>query len=207
VTTERAGDAIRLEQLWKGEFGDAYVNRNVAEIPERAMFWRRFLDEFETRTVLEVGCAHGENLSHIAHLLNQATVIGFDINESALRAVRTATPANAILGSARQLPFRDRSCDLVFTVGLLIHQPDSTLPLVMSEIVRCSSRWVVCGEYHSDTPTDIEYRGHRSILFKRDYGALYQRLFPDLRIVETRELTKESDGFDRVTLVILERPD
>jgi SAM-dependent methyltransferase len=41
---------------------------------------------------------------------------------------------------ARELPFRDAWFDLVFTVGLLIHIPEESLPLVMSEVVRTIHR-------------------------------------------------------------------
>jgi hypothetical protein len=110
-----------------------------------------------------------------------------------------------VRGSARALPFVDRSFDLVFTVALLIHQPDDTLRDVMAEIVRCSSRWVLCGEYVAEETTDVNYRGMSGILLKRDYGRLYQEFFPELVLREEGFLTRD-DGFDRVTYWVFERP-
>ena len=40
--------------------------------------------------------------------------------------------------------------DLTFTTGVLIHQPPDSLPIVMNEIVRCSRRYVLCGEYYAE---------------------------------------------------------
>ena len=106
---------------------------------------------------------------------------------------------------ARDRPCPDYSVDLVVTGDLLIHIPDGTLQQLMSELVRVSARWVLSGEYHADEPTEITYRGHEHVLFKRDYGALYQEWFPHLRLAEDRFLTKD-EGFDRVTYQVFEKP-
>jgi pseudaminic acid biosynthesis-associated methylase len=203
TTTPRRADD--LEQLWAGEFGDAYVTRNHVAVDERAGFWDRILGQYPSRRVLEVGPAHGENLRHLARSIPPHDLWGVDINDQALEAMRQVVPgSNGVWGIARELPFRDRYFDLVLTVGLLIHQPDDTLPLVMGEIVRCSNRWVLCGEYQADETTDVNYRGMPGVLLKRDYGRIYQELFPDLELREEGFLTREH-GFDRVTYQVFER--
>jgi pseudaminic acid biosynthesis-associated methylase len=197
--------ATDLESLWSGEFGDAYVDRNSVEVPERSEFWRGVLARFPTQSVLEVGCAHGENLRHLSQLLAPHEVWGVDLNASALAAVPQVAPGtNAAWALARDLPFRDRFFDMVFTVGLLIHMPEGTLDTVMREIVRCSRRWVLCGEYQSDKTVDINYRDRPGILFKRDYGRLYQDVVPELALRESGYLERDQ-GFDRVTYWIFER--
>jgi spore coat polysaccharide biosynthesis protein SpsF len=197
--------ADELEDLWSGEFGDAYVGRNSGAVDARAEFWARMARQYPFRRALELGCANGENLRHLAGLLPAHHLWGIDINQQALATARAAAPGvNAVWGAARELPFRDRHFDLVFTVALLIHQPDSTLPIVMSEIVRCSNRWILCGEYVAEETTDVNYRGMTGILLKRDYGRLYQDLFPELTLREEGFLTRD-DGFDRVTYWVFER--
>ena len=204
--TDASRDAGSLEELWKGEFGDAYVERNTVAVDARGRFWAKVRGQYPFDRVLEVGCAHGENLRHLASAIDPHDLYGLDINDRAVAGVHRAVPgANALWGAARQLPFRDQYFDAVFTVALLIHQPPATLPLVMSEIVRCSRRWVMCGEYHADEETTIEWRGTTDALYKRDYGALYQELFPELQHRQTLELTKDDDGFDRVTFHVFER--
>ena len=85
---------------------------------------------------------------------------------------------------ARELPVADRSVDLVFTMGVLIHQPEETLVKVMSEMVRVSRRYVLCGEYYDATTVEVPYRGHEGALFRRDYGGLFEELFPyELQLV------------------------
>ncbi len=199
-------EAQRLEQLWGGDFGDAYVERNRAAGEHRASFWSAILTEFPVQYVLEVGCNLGGNLQHIAAQLPPEQVYGVDINQKALAELhRAVSGVNALYSPARDLPFRDRRFDLVFTMGVLIHQPEVTLPLVMAEIVRCSRRYILCGEYYAETTVEVPYRGHSGALFKRDYGRMYQELFPELRL-QRQGLLTHAEGWDDVTYWIFEKP-
>ena len=198
-------EAERLERLWEGEFGDAYVERNRSAWEKRAPFWQDVMTRYKPSSVLEVGCNVGPNLRWIAAHLPAQHVYGVDINRGALEELRRNLPGvNAIWSPARELPFRDRWFDLVFTMGVLIHQPSDTLPLVMSEIVRCSRRYVLCGEYFAPETTEVEYRGQAGALFKRDFGGLYQQWFPGLVVRHSGFLSREQ-GWDDVTYWILEK--
>jgi pseudaminic acid biosynthesis-associated methylase len=191
--------------LWSEEFGDAYVERNRAAGEPRAPFWKDILSEFSVQRVLEIGCNVGTNLRWIASAIPPQNVYGIDINLKSLDELHRAWPAvNALWSPARELPFRDRWFDLVFTIGVLIHQPDSTLPLVMAEIVRCSRRYVLCGEYYAEQTTEVPYRGQAGALFKRDYGRLYQELFPELVLRKQGFLGRDS-SWDDVTYWIFEK--
>jgi spore coat polysaccharide biosynthesis protein SpsF len=130
---------------------------------------------------------------------------GVDINQEALARLRADVPGvNAVTSTARDLPFRDGWFDLSFTTGVLIHQPESTLPLVMAEIARVSRRYVLCGEYHASETEEVPYRGQPGSLFKRDYGTLYRELFPELRLVEQGFLSRDQ-GWDDVTWWLFEK--
>lgn len=205
--TERADppEAVRLESVWAGEFGDAYVARNATLDERRLSFWRSVLEGAPIRSVLEVGCGQGGNLRPIGSILRPQDVWGVDINADAVdRARRNAPGTNAVHSVARNLPFRDASFDLVFTVGVLIHQPEETLVRVMTEIVRCSRRFVLWGEYQSAETVEVPYRDVPGALFKRDYGRIYGSVFPELSVVSEGYLGPDS-GFDRVTWQLLER--
>jgi pseudaminic acid biosynthesis-associated methylase len=198
-------EAERLERLWEGEFGDEYVDRNRAAGEKRAPFWQNVIAKYHPRSVLEVGCNIGTNLRWIASHIPERNVYGVDVNRKALEELHRSLPGvNAIWSQARELPFRDRWFDLVFTTGVLIHQPPDTLPIVMSEIVRCSRRFVLCGEYYSADPTEVAYRGQPGALFKRDFGGLFQQLFPGL-VLRQQGLLSREEGWDDVTYWILER--
>jgi pseudaminic acid biosynthesis-associated methylase len=198
-------EAPRLEGLWRGDFGDAYVRRNATLDDRRGLFWAELLAGRDIASALEVGCGQGGNLRHIAAVLPPEAVWGVDVNaEARARARANAPGTNVVAALARALPFRDGMVDLAMTVGVLIHQPDATLPLVMAELVRVSRRYVLWAEYHADETTEIPYHGQQGALLKRDYGRIYHELFPELE-VDREGFLGEDAGFDRVTWQLLRK--
>jgi len=205
MTDSEPREATRLEELWAGEFGGAYADRNRVLDERRAAFWTGLLERYPIRSVLEVGCGQGGNLAPIARVLAPADVWGVDLNLMALARAREHAPGiNVVTARGRHLPFRDGLVDLAFTVGVLIHQPDESMPDVMAELVRCSGRYVLWAEYHAPTSEAVPYHGQEGALFRRDYGALYAQQHPELSVVEEGFLDKD-EGFDRVTWQLLER--
>ena len=200
---EPESTAERLEEFWVGEFGDAYTQRNRNSIDRRG-FWQALLDTHPFESALEVGCNAGENLIVLGEALDERRLAGIDVNDGALELARAALPhADLRRTPARELPFADASFELVFSAMVLIHQPDETLDTVMSEIVRCSSRFVLAIEYESPEPVDVSYRGHEGVLFKRPYAALYQDAFPDLTLADSGFLGH--GGWDDVTWSLFRR--
>jgi len=199
------GEAQRLEELWAGEFGDAYVDRNAEAYADRGTFWTELHGRLGFGSVLEVGCNVGGNLEWLAPLVTAGSVYGIDINRKAINRLHERLPeVNAVWSPGRELPLRDGWFDLVFTMGVLIHQPEETLPVVMGEMVRCSSRWVLCGEYFADETIEVPYHGHEGALFKRDYGRIFRESFPELEQVDTGFLGRD-EGWDDVTWWLFER--
>lgn len=198
-------EVSRLESLWSGDFGDAYVDRNLGAYASRQGFWEMMIEKVSPTRVLEVGCNVGGNLRWIAPDLPAGATYGIDVNLKALTTLRAEFPAvNSTLESARDLPFKDGSFDLVFTMGVLIHQPEDSVLEVIAEMARCSSRYVLCGEYFSEETTEVAYRGVEGALFKRDYGKAFVDVDPTLTLVETGYLTA-AEGFDDVTWWLFEK--
>lgn len=201
-----AGDVRRLEALWREDFGDRYLERNRAAGADREPFWRGLHERHAFASVLEVGCNAGANLRWLAQIVEPSAVFGVDINALALRELRAALPdVNAVYAPAGELPFRDGFVDLAFTTAVLIHQPPEALATVMGEIVRCSRRYVLCGEFHADEPEVVTYRGVPDALFKRDWGAHYQQLFPQLRLLARWFESRTETGWDDVTFWLFEK--
>jgi len=199
-------ETTRLEGLWAGDFGDEYVDRNARAGDGRQEFWTDRLAGIEVATALEVGCNVGANLRWLAEALGQANVAGVDINEKAVEQLSQQLPeADVRVGPARDLPFPDASFDLTFTTGVLIHQPLEELPHVMAEIVRCSSRYVLCGEYYAEELVEVPYRGQEGALFKQDFGGLYLREYPELQQVDTGFLPASEGVWDDITWWLLEK--
>jgi len=196
-------EARRLEALWGGRFGDDYIARNLTAARGREAFWSRLLGAHLVRNVLEIGCNIGANLQWIADPGRH--VVGVDVNHGALQRLRHGVAGvDGVLALARTLPFRTASFDLVFTAGVLIHQPEEALPAVMDEMVRCSRRYVACVEYFAETTVEVPYRGERHALFKRNYGGLFATRWPGLALREQGELRRDA-GWDDVTYWLFEK--
>lgn len=197
------------EQLghWKGDFGDAYTQRNqptVAMLESRIKFFGHILAKAQLPAcpkILEVGANVGMNLCAIQRLL-PAKLCGVDPNWGALVTLtqdqELKCRTSVCQGEALNLPFRDASFDLVFTRGVLIHIHPDNLIHACSEILRVSRKYILCAEYFASKPEQIEYRGHHNLLFKRDFGGFYLDHWPELQIVDYGFLWKRVD-FDDVT--------
>ena len=102
MTGTDEGRAAHLEELWAGEFGRAYIERNRVLDERRAAYWSGLLGDFGIRSVLEVGCGQGANLRPIARVLDAHDVWGIDINGDALAIARLQAPGvNVVASRAR----------------------------------------------------------------------------------------------------------
>ena len=196
-------ETSRLENLWSGTFGEEYLSRNDLPFDYRSPFWNGLLERWPTTDILEVGCNIGGNLKWLRS--EDRRVVGVDINRAALETLRGRYEDVAVsVAAARDLPFQDGEFGLVFTAGVLIHQPDESLHEVMAEMVRCSSRYVLCLEYYAPESTEVGYRGQSGALFKRDYRSLFLDNFP-LTELDQGFLSKEASGWDDVSWWMFEK--
>jgi len=189
-------EATRLEQLWNGTFGDAYVSRNASAGGGRAPFWSWHATRFPAARVLEIGCNVGANLRHFVDIIDATGVWGVDINEIALTQARQALPSvNVGWATARELPFRDGFFDLTLSVAVLIHQPSETIGNAIDELVRCSRRFITVIEYTAPEVVEVNYRGQTGAFFKRPFGDDIAARHPQLQLAHRQNVTK-ADGFD-----------
>lgn len=196
----------RLENLWAGEFGNSYTQRNREAGAGREIFWNHLFNDYVIkRGVLEIGCNVGVNLQWICQHISPQMVYGVDINAEAIQLLRQKLPdVNAIWSTAAELPFRSNWFDLVFTAGVLIHQPEASLQRVMAEIFRCSRRYVLCIEYFAEETIEVPYRDQKRALFKRNYGQLFEDAYPEMILIERGYLGKDQ-GWDDVTYWLFEK--
>src|SRR5882762_1240398 len=89
------------EQFWSGPDGDAYTRRNRVDWRARIPFWHDIMKFTGARSVYEVGCGAGWNLSAIAEASpHEVALWGCDICELAARQARV-TGANIMAGAAK----------------------------------------------------------------------------------------------------------
>jgi pseudaminic acid biosynthesis-associated methylase len=192
--------------LWKSTFGDDYTRRNTANVGARLQLWKLLFPK-GCRSVLEVGANSGQNLEAIS-LISDCTMYAVEPNASARSELverGLVHPGRVTDDSADNIAFPNKVADLVFTSGVLIHIPPDKLAASMREIYRCSKRWIICGEYFAPSEEMIPYRGHDNAMWRRDYGAMYLDLFPDLRCNATMFAWKRMTGLDNLTFWVMEK--
>ncbi|MBU0675233.1 MAG: methyltransferase domain-containing protein [Proteobacteria bacterium] len=185
-------------QHWTGEFGTGYRERNDFapwKMPLGVEAYRRMIGGLEVRSILEVGCNIGLNLSYINELFGGVVKLhGVEPNGEALEELK-ARPGIELAGawntSAFDVPLDDGAIDLVLTSGVLIHIAPGDLPRATDEIVRVASRYVLCVEYFSHRPEEIPYHGQQGLLYKRDFGKFYKDRYPQLTCVDYGFLWQE----------------
>ena len=199
---------------WRGDFGDAYVDRNAADGDRVRNNIRAFreifghIDDHPPQTILEVGANIGANLRALSEIMD-AELYAVEPNETAREIlVRDAVvPAErAVDAVATALPFDDDGVDMVFTAGVLIHVSDDRIEEAYREIYRVAARYLLSLEYFSPPPARISYRGETDLLFKRDFGGLWLDLFPKLKPVADGFFWKRTTGLDNVNWWLFEKP-
>ncbi len=66
------------KSVWAGEFGDNYTARNRVNWMARTPFWATIMDKTGARSILEVGCNAGWNLSAIKRAAPWVNACGID---------------------------------------------------------------------------------------------------------------------------------
>lgn len=175
--------------LWRGEFGDEYTQRNQVDWQQRIPFWERIMRFTGARSVFEVGCNAGWNLSAIKSVAPYARAAGSDINP---RALEQASAAGLEVYECLDFTRVEGKFDLVFTAGVLIHVEPENVREIMRAIVDKSFRHVFAIEYGASFEEAIPYRGHDDKCWKRPYDVLYK----DLGVKQVW-YEVEARGFDR----------
>ena len=177
------------------------------EWESRVGTFRAILDGAEVGSVLEIGCNRGHNLVALSHILPPGSKIaGIEPQPHARSVAEQTSPGLDVRdGTIYEIPFDDRTFDLVFTSGVLIHVPLARLETALREIHRVSRRYILAIEYFAEAETTIPYRGHDDLLWKRDFLSHYRVLFPDLTLAGSGDLTL-AEGFDDARWWLLEQP-
>lgn len=200
---QRMNDKTKQMDVWSGDFGQEYTDRNPHSPAEmdplyqehfgvtRTALNQEFLGGLDRSIrILEVGANVGVQLQTLQAMGFQ-NLYGVELQSYAIERAKQLTKGiNFIQGTAFDLPFRDGWFDLVYTSGVLIHISPTDIRRALSEIVRCSRRFVWGFEYYAETYTSVPYRGRTDLMWKTNFGRLYTTEFPGLRLVRERLLPR-----------------
>ncbi len=199
--------------LWKGSFGDQYIDRNrlsVKNIRDRIAMWRAVLPPLvRTDQILEIGSGVGANLFALK-------IEGFD----SLHACEPNAKARAEMyghgiihpervfdGDATMIEshFGKLSMSLVFTCGVLIHINPKDLREIFRQMCQVSRRYIILAEYFSPTPTWVPYHGEQAALYKDDFGGRIMDQCPGLKLLKCKFFWKRTTGIDNLTVWTFEK--
>ena len=183
------------EQQWAGDFGKTYTNRNRVDWRARIPFWKQVINKTGARSVTEIGCNCGWNLSAIKRAYPDVQTYGIEINVYAALQARVAGMSDVRTCGDDYPP-----AELVSTAGVLIHQNPEALKTMMERIVEASFQYVLAVEYSAETEQEVKYRGMENMLWRRPYGRLYRAM--GLKEVDS---WPAGDGFDNCTAWLMSK--
>lgn len=176
---------MKESDFWAGDFGDEYISRNCSERLEKAN-WCMFSDALHKTNgdfdnMIELGANIGLNIEAIKRIYPHIKAAAVEINEKAFsRLLKVADVAyNCNLFDSRITG----QYDLAFTKGVLIHINPDDLQAAYKRLFDLSRRYILICEYYNPKPVEIEYRGEKGKLWKRDFAGEMMDAYP-LRLVD-----------------------
>jgi ubiquinone/menaquinone biosynthesis C-methylase UbiE len=133
----------------KTEFWSDYAPRRrepthpvvASFVMEKLNFLRSRIHELEGKSVLDVGCGNGRFTYHFP----TKNKVGLDFSEEMIKHARQLVrDASFIVANGYELPFQDKSFNIVFA-GCYLHNLDDPL-LALSEMARVASEYVILVE-------------------------------------------------------------
>lgn len=186
MSSAEPGFTTPQEAFWAGDFGDKYSSRNTGDhwvASNTALFARVLSGLPGVSSVFEIGANIGLNVRALQRLLPDAEIAGLEINDGAADQLEQ-TGCTVFRGSALSYE-PERTYDLVFTKGVLIHISPEHLENVYALMHKASSRYVLLAEYYSPRVETVTYHGENERLFKRDFAGEMLDRFVDLRLVDS----------------------
>ena len=179
-----------LERYWaKRSIAEGYWNNQ--DHPSKHFLVESIAAFSPLHSILEVGCASGPNVCLLARRFPEASIVGVDINPSAVdygnERFRELGISNAELqvGKADNLwRFKSRSFDIVLTNALLVCIGRDKIREVVGQLLRVTSRALIMMECHCfEFCNDGNGLGfYRDGVWIRDYEALLRPFVPEDQI-------------------------
>ena len=186
-------------EFWNGNFGKEYTERNPQNIQEWDTLYLRnygitkteMNEEFlltldKNSKILEVGCNIGLQLLGLQKMGFQ-NLYGIELQDYAVEKAKFGTNGiNIIQGSGFDLPFKNEYFDLVYTAGVLIHISPNDHKQFMSEMLRCTKKYIWGFEYYNQEIKQLSYRGNEGYMWKADYPSIFIENFENIELVNMK---------------------
>lgn len=206
-------------QVWLGDFGESYLERNDFETDEEfnEIILKRhgrtrddinqewLADIPRDSRILEIGANIGNQLRALKRI-GFKHLYGVELQRRAVDRAKEVNPGIDIVeGSAFDVPFKDGFFDFVFTNNVLIHFAPDDVTKVMDEMYRLSNKYIWGFEPYAKEFTVVNYREHESLMWKADYCGIFLERFKKLRLVRDELFDFLDDPGKQDRQYILER--
>jgi pseudaminic acid biosynthesis-associated methylase len=161
------------EEFWATDFGNEYQDRNVGEkviVSKMVMFSKVLRAAPGVKSIVELGCNIGLNLQALKRINADFELSAYEINERAAQKARDLGIADVTTGTILDPLQHQKTFDVAFTAGVLIHINPDQLDKVYQNLYGLSHRYILVSEYYNPTPVTVTYRGHENRLYKRDFA-------------------------------------
>ncbi|QYK00362.1 pseudaminic acid biosynthesis-associated methylase [Shewanella psychrotolerans] len=197
------------EAFWAGEFGNNYIERNKSDTivaANIAMLSAILKRTQNVQKIIEFGSNIGLNLEALKVLVPNAALSAIEINDNAVKKLARFSDLTVHHTSILEFIPKEQH-DLALIKGVLIHINPDELDHVYQLLYQSSSRYICLSEYYNPTPVEVNYRGHQSRLFKRDFAGEMLDKYPDLKLVDYGFVYHRDNRFpqDDMTWFLLEK--
>ena len=200
------------ESFWAGEFGTEYIKRNQggALLASNLNFFTKSLQSaYEINSAIEFGANIGMNLKALKLLRPLIDISAIEINHEAVNLLSEVVLRKNIFQESI-LDFKSNQFwDLVLIKGVLIHINPEFLPQAYKALYDSSNRYILVCEYYNPSPVEINYRGHKDRLFKRDFAGEMLKKYIDLKLIDYGFIYKNDPNFpqDDISWFLMEKSD
>jgi len=198
------------EEFWAGTFGNEYINRNNSEekiASNLNLFSKAFNRISKPKSLIEFGANIGMNLRTIQLLFPKIDLFGIEINKTAAHELSKYVQKENIFNGSIFDYEPNRKFDIALIKGVLIHINPEMLDKVYHKLYHSTNRYIFVCEYYNPTPVEVEYRGHKERLYKRDFAGEILDKYSDLKLIDYGFCYNRDTVFpqDNVTWFLLEK--
>jgi SAM-dependent methyltransferase len=149
----------KIARAFGQSFFDGDRRHGYGGFDYHARFWQPVIPTFQeyyqlknTSSILDVGCAKGFMLHDFSELISGIHVKGIDVSEYAIENSIEGMAPNLRVGNARELPYKDRSFDLVISVNTVHNLKLEECEQALMEIERVSrgNSFITVDAYRND---------------------------------------------------------
>jgi len=145
--------AAEIAKRWGFEYWDGSRDINYGGYYYKPGYWKPVAEKLieryslsEHSSILDIGCGKGFLLYEIMRLLPGIGIQGLDISGYAVENSKEEVSDCLVIGSSDDLPFKDKSFDLAFSINTFHNLTNRGLQQSLCEISRVSRSQYICVE-------------------------------------------------------------